>query len=195
MVARPHKTFPAIVLLLAIIMPLLTPLPDRQGPVAEEPGTLNELPPGAGRQMLAALGTETVEEYQDWSLGLVRESGAGWGFDYPAYLLDRLPGSGVAVVGCIRPINRHAPVDLSGFEAEVRRLVERYPWIKDWQIGNEPDLGWDDPGDFARLYLAGEAAVRESCPDCRVALAGAAALFPVRHDALAPYDQILGAAL
>lgn len=213
MVARPHKTFPAIVLLLAIMVPLLTLLPDRQEPVAEEagnpafglyaPGTLNDLPPGAGRQMLAALGMETIEEYQDWSLGLVRESGAGWaridfrytgwGFDYPAYLLDLLPGSGIATVGCIRPVNRHAPADLSGFEEELRRLLERYPWIEVWQIGNEPDLGWDDPGDFTRFFLAAATVVREVCPGCRVALAGAAALFPVRHDALAPYDQILGA--
>lgn len=213
MVARPHKTFPAVVLLLAIMVPLLALLPDRQGVVVEEPGnptfglyapgTLNELPPSAGRQMLAALGMETVEEYQDWSLDLVRESGAGWvridfrytgwGFDYPAHQVERLRDSGIAMVGCVRPVNKRSPADLGDFRQELRLLVERFPWIKVWQIGNEPDLSWDDPGDFARFFLAGEEVVRESCPDCRVALAGAAALFPVRHDALAPYDQILGA--
>lgn len=167
------------------------------------PGTLNELPPSAGEQMLAALGMDNVEAYQDWSLDLVRESGAGWvridfrytgwGFDYPAHLVERLGGSGIATVGCVRPVNKRSPADLADFRQELKQLIERFPWIKVWQIGNEPDLGWDDPADFARLFLVGEEVVRESCPDCRVALAGAAALFPGHHDTLAYYDQLLGA--
>lgn len=214
-VSHPLVTLTTAALGLVALVPLLLLLPDREGAVEAPatsgnpvfglyaPGTLNELPPSAGRQMLAALNLQTEEEYQDWSLALVRESGAGWvridfrftgwSFDYPDYLLNRVRDSDIETVGCIRPINSSSPADLGGFESGLRQLIQRHPWIRVWQIGNEPDLGWDNPEDFSRLFLAAAAVVREECPDCRVALPGAAALFPGHHDAAADYDLILGA--
>lgn len=204
----------AAALLLATLVPLLLLLPGGEEPAEDPaadgnpvfglyaPGTVNELPASAGRQMIAALGLGSVEEYQDYSLSLVRESGAGWvrvdfrytgwSFDYPDYLLERLRDAGVEVIGCVRPLNSQAPADLRGFKEELGRLMDRFPWIRVWQIGNEPDLSWREPEDFVRLFLAAEAVVRERCPDCRVALAGAAALFPGHQDSLPAYDSILG---
>lgn len=168
------------------------------------PGTLDEVPTSAGREMIEALGMDSLGAYQNFSLGLVKEVGVSWvrmdfifdGWNYlePADYLNKLHTSGLEVVGCVRPINKFSPANLAVFKEETRRLVRRYPWITVWQIGNEPNLSWDDPGDYPRFFLAGREAVQYVCPSCKVALAGAAAIYPSQlsdSDVISVYHRII----
>ncbi len=152
------------------------------------PGTIGALPGSAGTTMLEALGFNSTAEYQQYTLGLVNDLGVswvrmdfiydGWNFNEPAAYLSELHNNGIEVVGCVLPMNRFAPADLTSFNESFRQLVHKYPWIKVWQIGNEPDLAWDNPEDYPRFFRAGQQVVRQNCPDCRVALAGAGARWP-----------------
>lgn len=163
------------------------------------PGSLAEVPTSAALKMITALELESLEEYEDYSIEIVREMGAswvridflfdGWTFDEPEYV-GRLQQNGIEVVGCARPLNRFAPADLAVFEDELRRLVERYPSINVWQIGNEPNYHWAED-DYVRLFLSGQRVVREACPSCRIALGGIAARVPSQEGALAYYDRLL----
>lgn len=170
------------------------------------PGTLGALPTSASRTILDTLGFDTIGEYQDYSLGLTKEIGVswvrmdfeydGWRFTEPAGYLDKLQANGIEVVGCVLPINPFVPANLDSFKDNFRHLIRRYPWIKVWQIGNEPDLSWDNPEDYPRFFFAGQQVVRERCPDCKVALAGAGARWPEQNfgewrQSLAIYDRIV----
>ena len=168
------------------------------------PGTLDEVPPSAGLQMIDALGMKSLAAYQDYSLGIIRDIGVSWvridftyngsSFAEPAAYLEKLHQAGIEVVGCARPINRTLPADLTSFRAGMTHLVRRYPWIKIWQIGNEPNISMDDPGDYPRLFIAGRDAVRSACSDCQVALAGAATRYPKQPSTdhvLQVYGQII----
>ncbi|MFA5801743.1 MAG: hypothetical protein WC911_04620 [Thermoleophilia bacterium] len=152
------------------------------------PGSLDEVPGGPGQAMIASLGLDSLDEYENFSLGLVGELGATWAradfvyengmfYDHPG-LLGKYRNNGLDVVGCVRPQNPAGLVDLPAFESDLRMLIGRYPWISVWQIGNEGNLGWNSPEDFARFFVSGQRVVREECPDCRVALGGVATLRP-----------------
>ncbi|MHB8858552.1 MAG: hypothetical protein ACYC6Z_03575 [Thermoleophilia bacterium] len=171
------------------------------------PGTLGTLPTSASQMMMDALGFDTIEQYQNYSLGLTAELGVswvrmdfyfdGWKFiEQPAYL-EQLHARGFEVVGCVLPMNSSAPEDLTTFRTNLDHLVRRYPWIKIWQIGNEPDLSWDNPDDYPRFFFAARDEVLANCHDCKIALAGAGARWPGqdmegwRHS-LDVYDRIIG---
>lgn len=171
------------------------------------PGTLSALPTSAGRAVLDSLGFNNISQYQDYSLGLTQELGVswirmdfpfdGWGFSEPAGYLEKLRSGGIEVVGCVLQINSSPPSDMVPFQTAMRDLMLRYPWIKVWQIGNEPDLSWEDPEDYPRFFFAVQEVIRETCPDCRIALAGAGARWPSQddeswHRSLAVYDRIIG---
>lgn len=171
------------------------------------PGTLGALPTSARRAVLDSHGFDSIAQYQDYSLGLVQELGVswvrldfpfdGWGYNEPADYLEKLRNSGIEVVGCVLPINSFAPADLTQFQNSTRELVQRYPWIRIWQIGNEIDLSWDNPDDYPRFFFATKEVIREACPDCRIALAGAGARWPSAdarswHHSLEVYDRIIG---
>ena len=163
------------------------------------PGSLAEVPTSAAAAMIGALGLESLADYEDYSLGIMTDLGVGWAridfsfdgwrFHEPGHL-EGMRLLGIQVVGTARPVNNFAPGDLSRFQEELRRLIHRYPWIRAWQIGNEPNVHWE-PADYARLFTAGQQVVREECPDCLVLLAGVAACFPTPDDALAYYDDLL----
>ncbi len=152
------------------------------------PGTLDGLPPGAARTMLQTLGMDSLTPYQDYSLGLVKEVGVswvrinfvfdGWSFLEAADYLNKLHNAGLQVVGTATIMNRFAPADLTVFKTEFGKLIRRYPWITIWQIGNEPNISWENPDDYPRFFLAGRELVRDTCSTCRVALAGFAARYP-----------------
>ncbi|MHB8792984.1 MAG: hypothetical protein ACYC6O_06560 [Thermoleophilia bacterium] len=171
------------------------------------PGTLGALPTSAGSKILESLGFNSIAQYQDYALGLTEELGVswirmdfafdGWGFSEPAGYLEKLRNSGVEVVGCVLPINSFAPADMTRFQTSMRDLIKRYPWIKTWQIGNEPDLAWENPDDYPRFFFSLQQVIRETCPDCKIALAGAGARWPSQdadgwHRSLATYDRIIG---
>ncbi|MBI5870883.1 MAG: hypothetical protein HZB44_08035 [Actinobacteria bacterium] len=171
------------------------------------PGTLSALPTSASQTVLNSLGLDSIAEYQDYSLDLTKELGVswvridfafdGWGFIEPAGYLEKLRNSGIEVVGCVLPVNSFAPADMTLFQISMRDLIQRYPWIKTWQIGNEPDLVWDNPGDYPRFFFSIQQVIREACPDCRIALAGAGARWPSQDEegwrrSLATYDRIVG---
>ncbi len=168
------------------------------------PGTLDQVPTSARLQMLGALGLSSLAAYQDYSLGLVRDVGVswvridfifdGWKFLEPSAYLEKLHRAGIEVMGCAQPLNSSLPADLTTFQTGLKHLVHQYPWIKVWQIGNEPNISMDNPGDYPRLFLAGRDAVRNACPDCRVALAGAATRYPSQPSTdhvLQVYDGII----
>ncbi|MHB9112197.1 MAG: hypothetical protein ACYC4D_06170 [Thermoleophilia bacterium] len=171
------------------------------------PGTLGALPTSAGRTVLESLGFDTIAQYQDYSLGLTQELGVswvrtdfafdGWGFSEPAGYLEKLRNSGIEVVGCVLPMNSFVPADMTRFQTSMRDLIQRYPWIKTWQIGNEPDLSWENPDDYPRLFFSLQQVIRETCPDCRIALAGAGARWPNQDErgwlrSFDVYDRIIG---
>jgi hypothetical protein len=219
---RHHKTSIALAAaaIVAVAVLLLTTLPKTEGEPPESapvevyspfglfgPGTLEALPTSASQTVLNTLGFDSLGRFQDYSLALTKELGVswvrldfpydGWKFIESADYVDKLHASGIDVVGCVLPINSFAPADLTSFEANLRQLILRYPWIRVWQIGNEPDLSWDNPDDYPRFFFAGQRVVRENCPDCKVALAGAGARWPGqdldgwRHS-LDIYDRIIG---
>jgi hypothetical protein len=69
----------------------------------------------------------------------------------------------------------------------VRKVVERYDGdgiddmpglanpVKFWQVCNEPDLGSNDVEGYAHLMEITYKAIKQSCPDCKVAMGGLAA--------------------
>ncbi|MDO8736693.1 MAG: hypothetical protein Q7K29_06365 [Thermoleophilia bacterium] len=171
------------------------------------PGTLGALPTSASRTVLDSLGFESISMYQDYSLGLTKELGVSWvrmdfpydgyGFNEPSGYLEKLRNSGIEVVGCVLPINSFAPADMAPFQSSMRDLILRNPQIKVWQIGNEPDLSWENPDDYPRFFFAVQQVIRETCPSCRIALAGAGARWPSAdaegwNMSLGIYDRIIG---
>ncbi len=170
------------------------------------PGTLGALPSSASNTILKSLGFDSIGEYQDYSRELIGDLGVtwvrmdfpfnGWSFITQEAYMEKLRSDGTEVVGCVLPMNRFAPDDLTVFKDNFRQLIQKYPWVKVWQIGNEPDLSWDNPMDYPRFFFAGQQVVRETCPDCRVALAGAGARWPGQdyegwQHALDVYDNIV----
>ena len=171
------------------------------------PGTFGTLPSSARQLMMDSLGFDSIEQYQNYSLDITKELGVtwvrmdfyfdGWKFvEQPGYL-EELHAGGIDVVGCVLLVNSFAPADLTTFRANLGHLVRRYPWIKVWQIGNEPDLSWDNPDDYPRFFFAARQEIRNNCPDCKIALAGAGARWPGQdlegwRRSLEDYDRIIG---
>ncbi len=194
---------PAVILLAAslLFMPACdSGVPARHPYGVYSPGSLQEGPPDAGQETIRALGLDDAAAYADYNLDLMSELGISWvrldfiydagRFQDPEYI-DRVRERGLEVVGNARPVAT-APGDIEAFAGELARLVHRYPWIKTWQIGNEPNLGWK-PGDYAALFAAGQRVVRAECPDCRVALGGVASLYGGRAAALGYYRRLFDA--
>mgnify|MGYP001600066157 CR=1 FL=1 len=165
------------------------------------PGTIEEVPPNAGRRMIEALGLDSLQSYQEYSLGLINELGVQWaridfmytgrGFDYPAGHPERLHDSGLDVVGCIRLPDNYAPDDYPAFQKHLRTLVDSYPWINVWQLGNEINMQPQSLGAYPAFFAAGSTVVREACPGCRIALAGVAPRYPNRQQAAATYSNLI----
>lgn len=72
----------------------------------------------------------------------------------------------------------HTPRDYEAFGRFMEAIVTRYkPWIKTWELWNEPDINayWSGTaGDLAKLTKIGSAAVRKADPTAKVVLAGLA---------------------
>ncbi|MEW6020174.1 MAG: hypothetical protein AB1760_19115 [Pseudomonadota bacterium] len=180
--------------------------PARQTFGTYSPGTLGAMTPEARELLMQKLGVTSYEEYQRYNINLMLEAGATWarqdfeyraesGFTSPDDYLGRLRGAGFEVVGCARPAKGYAAGDLPVFEERMRRLVEAHPYIRTWQIGNEPSVSLADPETFPAFFLAGSAAVREACPDCRVILGGAALRYPNRPESAAYFERTTAAIL
>lgn len=165
------------------------------------PGSVAEVPLSSGNAMIMALGLRTLEDYERYSVDLMSELGVtwvrvdflfdGWHFDEPSSL-QMFRQAGIEVIGTARPVNHATPKDLSRFEDELAKLIDSYPWIDTWQIGNEPNIHWEIE-DYARLFLSGGKVVRERCPECTLMLAGVAARFPDHEEAIRRYSRILDA--
>lgn len=72
----------------------------------------------------------------------------------------------------------HTPKDYEAFGRFMEALVSRYkPWIKTWELWNEPDIDayWSGSAtDLAKLTKIGSTAVRKADPTAKVVLAGLA---------------------
>jgi hypothetical protein len=73
---------------------------------------------------------------------------------------------------------RSPPKDYNQFGKFVETLVNRYkPWIKTWEVWNEPDIEWfwlGTAADFAKLLKIGSDAVRRADPKATVVFGGLA---------------------
>lgn len=166
-------------------------------------GNLESVPPSSRQIMMEALGVNSYGAFQDFNIEAMREAGVGWirvdfefdgnSFTEPSDYLERVRTSGLEVIACARPIKGFAVTDvsLSSLRAGLRQLVERYPWIKIWQVGNEPHIAMANPGDFPRFFLAGSQVIREACPGCLVMLGGAATRHPDTEQAKEYYRRML----
>lgn len=165
------------------------------------PGNLDEVPVEAKSKMMAVLGVSSYGAFQDAVIATVRDLGVEWvrvdfwwdgmRFVEQADYLERLRSAGFEVVGSTRLTDRFLPSDLVKFETGLRHLVLRYPWIKTWQVGNEPNISLVYPDDYPRLFLTGARVVRENCPGCKVMLAGVAARSPSEAQAQEVYQRAL----
>lgn len=165
------------------------------------PGTLDEIPPEHGQVMIDALGLSTIADYQDFTIGLVKELGVTWvridflydGSDFfvPADYLSKLQANGIEVVGCPRSFVDLGPEDMPAYEAGLQKLVAGHPEIRTWQIDNEPSIDASGPDSHLPVFFSGQRVVREVCPGCRVALAGVPALDPGRQESLDYFDGLL----
>ncbi|RJQ42322.1 MAG: hypothetical protein C4534_10450 [Gaiellales bacterium] len=135
----------------------------------------------------AQLGLESLEQFQDYTLGLIDDLGISWVridfyyidsefIEYPDYM-QKLHDRGISVAGCIRPAFPVATAEMAEFEADVRQLVAEHDDVEVWQMDNEPDLYKYPPAEYVEVFIAMEHAVRDVCPGCRIALAGAAVPF------------------
>ena len=68
---------------------------------------------------------------------------------------------------------RSLPKDTDAYSNFVKATVKRYPFIKYWQIGNEPVAKLDDYGEYVCLTYE---AIKEADPNTRVLLGGVAGL-------------------
>lgn len=72
----------------------------------------------------------------------------------------------------------HTPKDYEAFGRFMEAIVTRYkPWIKTWELWNEPDIDayWSgSAADLAKLTKIGSMAVRKADPSAKVVLAGLA---------------------
>lgn len=165
------------------------------------PGNLDSVPAGSRQEMIETLGVGSYTAFQDFNMGAMRDAGAGWlrldfefdgeGFQRDPDYVERMRASGLEVVGCIRPVKGANLTNLSSFRAGLLQLIELYPWIKVWQIGNEPNVTIADPEDYSRLYLAGSRTIQEACPGCRIALGGVASHYQGMGQAREYYRRVL----
>ncbi|HTR99970.1 MAG TPA: cellulase family glycosylhydrolase [Bacteroidota bacterium] len=94
----------------------------------------------------------------------------------------------------------HTPKDYDEFGVFVGELVNRYkPWIRTWELWNEPDIHefWSgNAADLARLTKIGAAAVRKADPGAKIVLAGLAGhtdftLKLFRDEGISPYVDVV----
>jgi hypothetical protein len=148
------------------------------------PGTFEQTTGDNVQAILSKLGYEELAEFQDFTLEVIRELGISWVridflysggefIEYPDYFqgLDEI---NVDVVGTIRPVSALAPGEGVQFSNTTRKLIRENPGITIWQMDNEPGLGKYDPEEYVDVFLVMRSIVREECPSCRIALAGAA---------------------
>ena len=165
------------------------------------PGTFEATSPENERLIFSQLGLSSLEQFQDFTLGLIDELGITWVridfyyidssfVEYPAYL-QQLYDRDINVVGCIRPAFPLNDEQLVEFKADLKQLIADHPDILVWQLDNEPDLEKYDPDEYTEVFLAMEPVVRENCPSCRIALAGAAVPFDGGIRDRVYYDQVM----
>ncbi|MHB1390850.1 MAG: glycoside hydrolase family protein [Thermoleophilia bacterium] len=165
------------------------------------PGNLDEVPADAAKQMIDALGVPSYGAFEDYSIQQMQEMGVTWirldfwyngtSFVEPVAYVDKLRAAGFEVVACARPLYDNIPTDLPRFQSDLRNLIQRYPWIKLWQVGNEPNISMANPDDFPSFFLAGSQVIRDTCPDCRILLAAVATRNFTTEQARAVYRHAL----
>ncbi|MHB0866303.1 MAG: hypothetical protein ACYC6B_01420 [Thermoleophilia bacterium] len=167
------------------------------------PGNLDEVPADAARKLIDALGVDSYGAFEDYSIEQMRQMGVTWvrldfwyngtSFVEPVDYVAKLRAAGFEVVACARPQYDDVPRDLARFQSDLRDLVQRYPWIKLWQVGNEPNISMAKPEEFPAFFLAGSRVVRETCPDCRILLAAVATRNITTEQARSVYRYALAA--
>ncbi|MCK6491672.1 MAG: hypothetical protein L6R48_25780, partial [Planctomycetes bacterium] len=79
---------------------------------------------------------------------------------------------------CIKKWSTYAPTDLTRWTGFLDTLVKRYPFVRTWELWNEPHLPggsvfWhDSPEAFARLLASGYLAVKAADPQTTVWIGG-----------------------
>ncbi|MHB1381908.1 MAG: hypothetical protein ACYCXJ_06770 [Thermoleophilia bacterium] len=166
------------------------------------PGTFEKTSLENVSLIFSLLGFDSLEQFQDYTLGLIDELGISWVridfyyinsefIEYPDYM-RKLHDQGISIAGCIRPAFPVPDEQMAEFEADMRQLVSEHEDVDVWQMDNEPDLDKYAPDEYVDAFIAMEHAVRETCPDCRIALAGAAVPFDGGTRDREYFSQVMG---
>ncbi len=165
-------------------------------------GYLNKRDPASVAEFLAAAGYATEEAYYADAAARMQELGApvaraemwyvGNGvFTAQTSLHERMAAAGFELVGQFNPTPEFESAD-PAFEAGLEALVRAHPEIRAWQIGNEPDLTWQDYRRYAPFFLRAQPVIRAACPSCAILLAGISNQYASGEN-VARYREILDA--
>ncbi|MBI5481733.1 MAG: hypothetical protein HY906_22950 [Deltaproteobacteria bacterium] len=148
-------------------------------------GNLPKREPAKAQAFLDAMGYASEGAYYDDVVARARALGApmvrghmyytGNGTFVVEEIVPRVETAGdFEVYGWVNPIPPFEAAD-AAFEAALDALVRAHPGIRDWQLGNEPDLMWNQATaatNYPAFFVRGQQVVRAACPDCRILLAG-----------------------
>jgi hypothetical protein len=156
---------------------------------------------GAVETFLASMGYADPDEFQGDVARRMRDLGArsarieffyiGRGEIAETYAFpEDIHGEDFVPVGWLNPIEPAEGLDTE-FEAAFEDLIERYPGIHIWQLGNEPDLLWRRPELYPDFFIRAQAVVRQTCPECLVLLAGISNQWDTSETSFELYDGYL----
>jgi hypothetical protein len=180
----------------------IAPLPYRLG--FSGVGWVNRTNADSIRQFFEAMGYADEDAYGDDVLARMQAlsapmaraefhyTGGGTFVAAPESLHRSMRDAGFEIYGWFNPLPRPETESLdSDFDQALRQLVEDNLHIRHWQIGNEPDLLWDDPGKYPEFFKRSQRVIRQSCPDCGIVLAGISNQHNTSSDAYQIFDDIL----
>jgi hypothetical protein len=165
-------------------------------------GYLNKRDPAKVAEFLAAAGYASEEAYYADVVARMRELGAaaaraemwyvGNGvFAAQGSLYQAMTAEAFELVGQFNPTPQFEVPD-PAFEPALDALVRGHPEIRAWQIGNEPDLTWQDHRRYAPFFLRAQPVIRAACPSCAILLAGISNQYASGEN-LVRYGEILDA--
>ncbi|MBI5529716.1 MAG: hypothetical protein HY897_25600 [Deltaproteobacteria bacterium] len=106
-------------------------------------------------------------------------------------LYAKMDAEGFEKYGTVNPIREAEGLD-PAFEDSLTTLVEGHPEISAWQIGNEPDLLWQDFTLYPAFFIRAQPVIRTACPSCTILLAGISNQWSASAESHVRYDGFLG---
>jgi len=107
------------------------------------------------------------------------------------YLHLKMASEEFEMYGWINPIPPVEGLD-AAFEDALAALIRDHPEMSTWQVGNEPDLMWQDNSLYPAFFVRAQPVIRSACPACRIMLAGISNQYDTSDQSFQRYDSILG---